>query len=78
MLPQLYYCPHKVRYTTHHDVGGYDLRIHTDGLHKKSLQQGPGQVGEKEPETLSGPWVWLQGAPYPTEGHVDPRAFFLG
>lgn len=76
MPPQLCYCPHKARDTTHHDVSSYDLRIHTDGLHKKGLQQGQGPAGGKEPQTHSAPWAWLHGAPTSLRPRLTPGSFF--
>lgn len=55
----------QTHHITHHNVGSYDLRIHTDGLDKKGLRQRPGRAGGKEPETHLRPWAWLPGAPYP-------------
>lgn len=57
MPPSLYYCPNKVRWTTHHDVSGYDLRIHADGFNEKGLRRGPGWAGGKGPQTRSGLWA---------------------
>lgn len=64
---RVYSCPPQgqMHHTTHHNVGSYDLRIHTDGLDKKGLQQRPGRAGGQEPEMHLRSWAWLPGAPYP-------------
>ena len=80
----MYSCPPQGQtyHTTHHNVGSYDLRIHTDGLDKKGLRQRPRQAGGKEPETHLGPWAWLPGAPYPLRAllisNQGPEALLLG
>lgn len=74
MPPELHYCPHKVRCTTHHDVGSYDLRIHTYGLNKKGLQQGPGQAGGKKPQTHLGLCTWPTELPTPLRAMLNSQA----
>lgn len=70
--------PHKVRDTTYHDVSSYDLGVHADGLHKKGLQQGRGRAGGEEPQTHSGHWAWLHGAPTSLRAKLTPGPFFWG
>lgn len=46
--------PREVRCSTHHDVGSYDLRIHTDRFNKEGLQQG-----QRTRERRTEPQTWL-------------------
>lgn len=56
---------------THHNVDSYDLRIHTDGLDKRSAAKDQ-EDRRKEPETHLRPWAWLPGAPYPLMAMPKP------
>lgn len=60
------YHPKEIGCTTHHDVGGYDLRIHTDRFNEEGLQQGQRtRGGGAEPETWSVTCVSFQGLSLP-------------